>query len=270
MLPANEWWGILGGYGAAIWPAQLFFFSGGLVLTILLFRSRRPLINSLMKLYLAVSFGWISVVFFLTLGKGLAGNLFFAALFMVIAILFAVDIFRRRMDFRLPEVGWQKTLTLCLALIVWCYPLLSMALGRPVEKWLVPGVFPCPTTALALVLLAASLPGVNRVLYILLLFWAIPFAPFIQIPRYGVYEDMIMFGVGIYGLVMLVRHWKVRTLAAVSQASAPADKQRARINNAFVESAFGSHSRGACPQRRQSGRGSIEELGRTGFPPSRE
>jgi hypothetical protein len=70
MLPANEWWGILGGYGAAIWPVQLFFFSGGLVLTILFFRSRKALVNSLMKLYLAVSFGWISVVFFLTLGKG--------------------------------------------------------------------------------------------------------------------------------------------------------------------------------------------------------
>jgi len=216
MLPANEWWGILGGYGADIWPAQLFFFSGGLVLTILLFRSRRPLINSLMKLYLAVSFGWITVVFFLTLGKGLAGNLFFAALFMVITILFAVDIFRRRMDFRLPEVGWQKALTLCLALIVWCYPLLSMALGRPVEKWLVPGVFPCPTTALALVLLTASLPRVDRVLYILLLFWAIPFAPLIQIPRYGVYEDTIMFGVGIYGLVMLVKNWRSGSVPAMS------------------------------------------------------
>jgi hypothetical protein len=216
MLPANEWWGILGGYGAAIWPAQLFFFSVGLVLTILLFRSRKALVNSLMKLYLAVSFGWISLVFFLILGKGLAGNLFFAALFMVIAILFAADIFKQRMDLRLPEAGWQKTLTLCLALMVWCYPLLSITLSRPVEKWLVPGVFPCPTTALALVLLAASMPGVNRVLYILLLFWAIPFAPLIQIPRYGVYEDTIMFGVGVYGLVMLVKNWKARPVPLVS------------------------------------------------------
>ncbi|MFO7461559.1 MAG: DUF6064 family protein, partial [Desulfatiglandales bacterium] len=127
-----------------------------------------------MKLYLAVSFGWISLVFFLTLGKGLAGNLFFAALFMVIAILLAVDIFKQKMEFRLPEAGWQRGLTMCLTLIVWCYPLFSMALGRPAEKWLVPGVFPCPTTALALVLLAAFLPRVNKVVYILLLFWAIP------------------------------------------------------------------------------------------------
>lgn len=103
-----------------------------------------------MKLYLAVSFGWISLVFFLTLGKGLAGNLFFAALFMVIAIL-----------------------------------------------------------------LAASLPRVNKVLYVLLLFWAIPFAPLIQIPRYGVYEDAIMFCVGINALVRLVKTWKPGSFRAI-------------------------------------------------------
>ena len=76
--------------------------------------------------------------------------------------------------------------------------------------------FPCPTAALALVLLANSLPRADRILYILLLFWAIPFAPFIQIPRYGVYEDTIMFLVGIYSLVMLVRKWKVRPLSLLS------------------------------------------------------
>jgi len=175
-----------------------------------------------MKLYLAFSFGWISLVFFFTLGKGLAGSTFFAALFMVIAVLFAVDLFRRRMDLRLPELAWQKALSLGLTVIVWCYPLFSIALGRPLERTIVPGTFPCPTTALALVLLATSFPRVNRILCILLLFWAIPFAPFIQIPRYGVYEDTIMFTVGIYALVMLVRNWKVKPVAATWGADAAA------------------------------------------------
>jgi len=216
MLPANEWWGILRAYGAAVWPAQVVFFLSGLILLVFLFRSWNPIANRLMKLYLAVSFGWISIVFFLTIGKGLAGSTFFAALFMVIAILFAGDIFRQRMDFRLPGVAWQKRLTLGLTLIVLCYPLLSIAMERPLEEMLVPGTFPCPTTALALVLLATSLPRVDRILYILLLFWAIPFAPLIQIPRYGVYEDTIMFLVGIYSLVMLVRRWKGRSLVRES------------------------------------------------------
>ena len=43
----------------------------------------------------------------------------------------------------------------------------------------------------------------------MLLFWAIPFPPVIQIPKYGVYEDTIMFVVGLYALVMLIKSWKV-------------------------------------------------------------
>ena len=222
MLPANEWWGILGAYGGTVWPAQAVFFLAGLVVTAFLFRSPKPISIFLMKLYLAFSFAWISLVFFFTLGKGLAGSTFFAALFMVIAVLFAVDLFRRRMDLRLPELAWQKALSLGLTVTVWCYPLFSIALGRPLERTIVPGTFPCPTTALALVLLATSSPRVDRILCILLLFWAIPFAPFIQIPRYGVYEDTIMFTVGIYALVMLVRNWKVKPVAATWGADAAA------------------------------------------------
>ncbi len=212
MLPANEWWGILGAYGGAVWPAQAVFFLAGLVFTAFVFRSRKPIASVLMKLYLAFSFGWISLVFFFTLGKGLAGSVFFGALFMAVAILFAVDLFRRRMDFHLPEVTSQKRLTLGLTAAVFCYPLISIALGRPLQETIVPGTLPCPTTALALVLLTTSLPRVDKVLYIFLLFWAIPFAPFIQIPRYGVYEDIIMFGAGICALVMLVRQWNKKTV----------------------------------------------------------
>jgi hypothetical protein len=92
---------------------------------------------------------------------------------MAVAILFAVDLFRRKMDFHLPEVAWQKRLTLGLTALVFCYPLISIALGRPLQETIVPGTLPCPTTALALVLLSTSLPRVDRVLYALLLFWAI-------------------------------------------------------------------------------------------------
>jgi hypothetical protein len=75
-----------------------------------------------------------------------------------------------------------------------------------------PGTLPCPTTALALVLLTTALPGVDKIIYFILLFWAIPFPPFIQIPKYGVYEDGIMLGVGIYGLIMLVTNWRTRNI----------------------------------------------------------
>jgi hypothetical protein len=72
-----------------------------------------------------------------------------------------------------------------------------------------PGTLPCPTTALALLVLTTALPRVDKIAYILLLLWAIPFPPLINLPKYGVYEDTIMFFCGVYSLIVLVRYWKV-------------------------------------------------------------
>jgi hypothetical protein len=94
-------------------------------------------------------------------------------------------------------------------LLVFCYPLFGIAFGHHFASLIMPGTFPCPTTALGLLMLTTALPRVNKIAYILLLLWAIPFPPFIQIPKYGVYEDAIMFISGVYSLILLLRYWKV-------------------------------------------------------------
>jgi hypothetical protein len=79
--------------------------------------------------------------------------------------------------------------------------------GHGLASLIMPGTFPCPTTALALVLLTTALPQVDRIIYILLLVCAIPFTPFVQIARYGVYEDSILLATGIYALALLLSNW---------------------------------------------------------------
>lgn len=202
-------------YGAKVWPAQAIFFVVAVALVLFLFVKPGKASNILMKLYLVFSFGWIGIVFFTIFGRGLAGdygNYFFGSLFTVVAILFAVDLLRHRMQFFLPEANWQRWLTIILTVIVFCYPLFSLAFGHHFPRIIMPGTLPCPTTALALVLLTTALPGVDKIIYFILLSWAIPFPPFIQIPKYGVYEDGIMLGVGIYGLIMLVTNWRTRDI----------------------------------------------------------
>jgi hypothetical protein len=211
MLPANEWWGILESYGANVWPAQAVFFLAAVLIALLVFLKPGNSANTLVRLYMALSFGWIGVLFFFVLGKGLKGNYFFGALFIIVAILFAFDLFKQKMAFQPPLVSWQRYLTALLMLIVLCYPAFSLLFGHQFPRVIVPGTFPCPTTALALLLLTFSLPQVNKIIYIILLFWAIPFPPLIQIPKYGVYEDTIMLTVGIYSLVMLLKNWKRNT-----------------------------------------------------------
>lgn len=208
MLSAQEWWSIIEAYGAQIWPAQLVMWAIAAALALFLFIKPGKTSTLVMKLYLVLSFAWIGIGFFIILGKGLAGNYFFGALFTIVSLLFAVDLYRQRMQFGLPEGKWQKYLTLALLLVVLCYPLFSMVFGHYYPRLIVLGTFPCPTTAFALLLLTTGLPKVDRIMYGILLFWAVPFPPFVQIPRYGVYEDGIMLLIGIYSLIMLVANWK--------------------------------------------------------------
>ncbi len=207
MLSAEEWWGVMALYGEKVWPAQVVLYLAGLGAAVLVFVRPGSVANIAMRAYLASAFGWISIVFFLLIGRDLAGNYVFGALFGAVALLFAADLFRGRMDFRPPIADWQRHLSLSLATIVFAYPAISFALGHVFPRTIVPGTFPCPTTALALLMLTFALPRVDKIAYGLLLFWAVPLPPFVQIPRYGVYEDAIMLGIGIYAAVALMRSW---------------------------------------------------------------
>jgi len=213
MIPAEEWWSIIEAYGARIWPAQIVFYIVALLLMgWLLFKPGR-IQSTCTKLYLAIAFAWIGIVFFLILAKDITGesygNYFFGFIFIIVSVLFTVDLFRQKMRFSLPASGWRTYATVVLLVLVFCSPLFSIALRRSSASLVVPGTIPCPTTALGLLVLTTGLPRVDRIAYILLLFWAIPFPPLINLPKYGVYEDTIMFFCGVYSLIVLVRSWKV-------------------------------------------------------------
>jgi hypothetical protein len=211
MIPREEFWRVMEAYGAGIWPAQIVFYGVAIVLVgWLLLRPGRNA-SFLVKLYLCIAFAWNGILFFLLLARDVAGrsyaNYFNASLFLIVAVLFGVDLFRQKMLFVLPKGGCQRYTTVVLMALVFCYPLFGVALGHGPASLILPGTFPCPTTALALLLLTMALPRVDKIIYAVLLFCALPFTPFLQIARYGVYEDTILFASGIYALVLLVKYW---------------------------------------------------------------
>lgn len=130
-------------------------------------------------------------------------------LFLSLSVVFIFDLFTGNSRFVMSESRWQRTVTkVGFVLILGVYPLVALLQGRPFSKWIIPGTFPCPTTALALMFMATTFQVRRRWLYLvtmcLLLLWAIPFPIMIQIPRFGVYEDSIMLATGIYSLTMMV------------------------------------------------------------------
>jgi hypothetical protein len=203
-------------YGARILPAQVVFYVAAILVVAWLFLRPGRVQSLFAKLYLALAFAWIGVLFYFTLASDLAGdsygNVVFGSIFILISVLFLVDLVRGRMSFSLPVATGRRTVTVALLVLVFCYPMFGLLLGHGLTGLIVPGTFPCPTTALALLLLTTALPRVDRIIYGLLLLCAIPFTPFVQIARYGVYEDTILFASGIYGLALWWRYRRVESL----------------------------------------------------------
>ena len=220
MIAKDQFWQIMEAYGAQIQPAQIVFYIAAILIVGWLFLKPGRIQTLVAKLYLSIAFAWNGIAFYFLLARDMAGgsygNYVFGSIFIIVAVLFAVDLFRQKMRFLLPTVGWRKYATLVLALLIFCYPLSGMVFGHGFTSLIMPGAFPCPTTALGLLLLTMALPQVDKTIYILLLLCAIPFTPFVQIARYGVYEDMILLATGIYSLVLLSRYWKAEKLPAWS------------------------------------------------------
>jgi hypothetical protein len=225
MITQNQFWQIMEAYAAQIKPAQIVLYFAAILVIGWLFVKPGRTQNILAKLYLSVAFAWTGIAFYFVLARNMAGasygNYVFGSVFIVVAVLFAVDLVRQKMRFSFPRVGWQRYATLVLTLLVFCYPLLGMLSGPSSTSLIMPGAFPCPTTALGLLVLTMALPRVDKTIYILLLICAIPFTPFVQIARYGVYEDTILFATGVYSLVLLVKYWKAEqyTKTAISATS---------------------------------------------------
>jgi hypothetical protein len=135
-----------------------------------------------------------------------------APLFILLSLLFAVDIRAKKIHFQPPEATWKKALTIQWIVLVFLHPVIGWLLGHLYPRALLP-VFPCPLTVFAIALVAAAAPKVDKKVFVLLLPWAL-----MALPKcfgaLGCYEDWILFASGVYGLVELVRNWNPRQAEA--------------------------------------------------------
>lgn len=213
MITPNAWWQNLQNYNQAVFPVQIILYLLTVITTGMFITRPGKTASKVIKTCFILAFAWIGIVFFAIKGQSLPAHQAQTFLFITLAVLFAIDLFTDTTPFTLQASGWRRTATLAgFGLVLLGYPILTILLGRPFPRWIVPGSFPCPTAALALVFMATAMPQKRRWLYLLtmffLLLWALPFPIMIQIPQFGVYEDGIMLTSGVYALVMLVIHWK--------------------------------------------------------------
>lgn len=207
MLTTEEFWIQLGAYNTTTLPVQIAWLCVAIIVTYLLFIKPTTRTNMVMKGLLSFTFAWNGIIYFLVFSDGPVYNFFFAPLFIIISILFAIDIFAKRIEFKLPDRKWRRYATLLLILMWLIYPLVGATLERDFPKLCTP-MNPCPSTVFAIALTVAAIPKVDKKVYIMLLPWAL-----MGLPKclgvYQCYEDCILFAAGVFGLVMLVTNWRV-------------------------------------------------------------
>jgi hypothetical protein len=161
-----------------------------------------------LKVFLCFAFLWNGLVFFLGYQKNPISLFTGLPLFILVAAFFAWDAYKGITHFRLPQALWKRVLTVIWVALVFLYPLIGLPLGHVYPKVLLP-TFPCPLTVYAIAFVAAAAPEVDKKVFIALLPWAL-----LGLPKcFGIldcYEDCILFASGVYGLVELVRTWRIK------------------------------------------------------------
>lgn len=166
--------------------------------------------NTAIKAALALVCLWNGIVFFqlYMTESAVAGGI----PFILAGLLLAADTLRNRIHIRVPASGWQRTAT--LVLVVWAlglYTITGWVAGHAYPAGPLPAA-PCPTTILAIALLSTSMATLktDRRAFTLLfaaLIWWTWYAGLGSTVIYGFYLDLTLFAAGIYGMMMLKRHW---------------------------------------------------------------
>ena len=205
MIDAEVFFNNVSAYNVSIFPMQIITLVVAVILTYLLLVKPSAGINKLMKAYLSFTFVWLALMFPF---EGVL-KIIFGLSHLAIAILFFIDIFRAKIEFKFPETSGKRYFMLFLIFSAFAlYPLIEYMSGHLYPKILLFGVAPCPTTIFSLALLIGAVPKVSKIIFILLIFPAI-FSGLSVPMMLGVWADLLLLLSGIYGLIILIKNWKL-------------------------------------------------------------
>jgi hypothetical protein len=102
-MSTETFWLRVGAYNEATWSIQAVMVIAAVILTYLVFAKSGAKADVWMKAFLAFAFAWNGVVFFLIFLRNPVSMFTGVPLFIVVSVLFAVDIFTKKTKFHLPD-----------------------------------------------------------------------------------------------------------------------------------------------------------------------
>lgn len=206
ILDTNLFWNNIGNFNSRFQTLHYCWIAVSIVLILIVFLKPNRLYNNILKLFLGVSFLFNGTVFFCFLHSHPLGRFFYGPLFILIGLLFIIDIFKGTLIIKFPTGKLLRSITCGGLILFYIYPLLGMLLGRSFPHLCMP-MNACPLTVMAILLSAAAWPALNRTILFLLIPWGILGLPK-ALGMYGCYEDVILFLAGVYAIAILVLYRK--------------------------------------------------------------
>ncbi|MGC9393481.1 MAG: DUF6064 family protein [Anaerolineae bacterium] len=133
-------WDHVAAYNVATWPIQTLMVVAAVYLTYRVFAKPSSKTDVWMKAFLAFCFAWNGIIFFLIFVRNPISMFTGVPLFLVVSVLFIVDIFANKTHFKLPEGKWMRGFTLVWIALTALLSLAWMAPGTHVAPGLVAAV----------------------------------------------------------------------------------------------------------------------------------
>jgi hypothetical protein len=223
-MSAELFWARVGSYNKVWWPVQAVLIVVAVFLTYRVIAKPGRKTDMWMKTFLSFAFAWNGIFVFPVYLRNLISTAIGTPTFVLVAALFAVDIWTQKTAFRLPDTRWGQALTYAWLALAALYPVIGWVFLRHAYPQTLLPTMPCPLTVFAITLVAAAAPRADRKVFVALMPWAL-----LALPKcFGVldcYEDCILFASGVYGLIVLIRTWKSQSSAgrAVARSALQSD-----------------------------------------------
>nr|WP_319392865.1 DUF6064 family protein [uncultured Desulfobacter sp.] len=198
-------WQYMENYNRGIFPMQAVFLIIAAMLVASLYLGNGPVVNRLIKSYFAFIYIWFGVVLCIVFipDEFIISNLIMGLIYLVIGVLFFLDIFNQKTVFTISRNPAIKWVTLFLIIFSFAFfPLINYLNGIPAARLPLVGSLFCPTSILALALFAGSAPDVDKKNLILLSCLSI-YTGIVALILFKIYTDGVLMLAGLYGLFML-------------------------------------------------------------------
>jgi len=140
-VSTEAFWIGVGVYNETTWPIALTTIVVAVFLIGWVFLRPGAKTDMWVKVFFSFAFAWNGIVFFLIFLRNPISMFFGTPLFIIVSLLFAVDIWAKKTLFRPPEAMWKKGITILWIVLVFLYPVIGWPLGHVYPKTLLP-MFP--------------------------------------------------------------------------------------------------------------------------------